>query len=434
MRTESIEIKRLELNKGQVEGLPKNPRFIRDEKFEKLKKSIQDDPEMLKIRELIVYPHNSKFVVIGGNMRLRAMKELGFDQAPCKVLPEDTPEKKLRAYTIKDNNQAGEDDFEILFSDWDSSELEEFGYDMPEDWEPETGPQQAKEDDYELPDPEEVQTNIKEGDIIEIGPHRLMCGDATNPEHAEKLMDGRAADLMVTDPPYNLDYKGGNGQKIRNDKQTDSAFLQFLIDSYKTMLASMKPGCPFYIFHADCEGYNFRRALKENGIDLRQTIIWVKNSIVMGRQDYQWKHEPILYGWKPGAGHYFIDDRSQSTVIDDKVDLKKMKKDELLKMLQEILFDKTKKSVIYHDKTMASAVHPTMKPVTLIGYLIGNSSKPGQTIIDFFGGSGSAMVACHQMTRRAYLMELDPKYCQVIIDRMQQLDPKLKVTINGEQA
>jgi DNA modification methylase len=213
----------------------------------------------------------------------------------------------------------------------------------------------------------------------------------------------------------------------------DADFYKFLFDFYRNMIAALKDGGAFYIFHADSEGYNFRKALRDNGITIRQCLIWVKNSLVLGRQDYQWRHEPILYGWKPGAAHYFTNDRSLTTVIDDKIDLKKLKKEELLQMLTEILSDSTPSTVIYHDRPMANDLHPTMKPVTLLGYLIQNSSRRAEIVLDPFIGSGSTMVAAHQLNRRCYAMEIDPEYCEIIIDRMRKFDPELKITRVGKE-
>lgn len=239
------------------------------------------------------------------------------------------------------------------------------------------------------------------------------------------------ADLIITDPPYNVNYNSDGGEKIKNDNQGDNQFYNFLLDSFRLMFQSINPGASFYCFHAILESLNFTKALKDSGNELRAVLIWVKNSMVMGRQDYQWKHEPILYGWKPGAAHYFVNDRTNTTVIDDKLNLKKLSKDEMLKLLQEIFSEKTPTTVIYHDKPQRNDIHPTMKPVTLIGYLMQNSSKPLQIVVDPFLGSGSTMVAAHQLKRRCYGIELDPKYVAVILDRMKKLDPTLKVLKNG---
>lgn len=186
------------------------------------------------------------------------------------------------------------------------------------------------------------------------------------------------------------------------------------------------------MWYAHIDALNFHQAFINSGLDLKQCLVWVKNALVMGRQDYQWRHEPCLYGWKPGAAHYFTDDRSNTTVIDDKVDLKKLSKAEMLAMLEEVFSDKVQTTVLRYDKPQRNAEHPTMKPVPLIGHLIGNSSKKGEAVADTFGGSGTTMVASHQLGRRAFLCEIDPKYCQVIVDRMRRLDPELEIKRNGK--
>lgn len=259
----------------------------------------------------------------------------------------------------------------------------------------------ADPEDFEIPDT--ITTDIVEGDLIEIGPHKLLCGSSTEKISWEVLMGSERADLVVTDPPYNVDYEGGTGDKltILNDKMSDSAFYRFLLDFYSALGAYTKPGGSWYVWHADTEGANFRLAMKDAGIMVKQCLIWVKNSMVMGRQDYQWRHEPCLYGWKEGAAHQWNSDRKQTTILE-------------------------------FDRPVRNAEHPTMKPVKLIAYQIGNSSKEGDIIADGFGGSGTTMAASHVMKRIARIIELDPKYCQVIVDRMRKLDPSLVITRNGQ--
>lgn len=418
---------------------PKNPRLIRDEKFKQLCKSITNAPWMMELRPIII---NENGVIQGGNMRYRALVELGYKEIPdtwVKQADQISPEQ-WREFVVKDNLSYGEWELDLLAADYNINELIEWGFDFPEFESPEEEAE-AKDDNYEIP--EEIETDIIEGDLFEIGNHRLICGDSTKTEAYEKLMYGRSADLVITDPPYNVDYgqkakmlgdydKGHrNVNKIQNDNMSSAAFLEFLSGFYQQTANTMKPGASIYVFHAESSSTEFRSSFQKSGLDLKQCLIWVKNSLVMGRQDYQWKHEPILYGWKPGAAHYFVNDRTNTTVIDDKLNLKKLSKDEMLKLLQEIFSEKTPTTVIYHDKPQRNDVHPTMKPVTLIGYLMQNSSKPMQIVVDPFLGSGSTMVAAHQLKRRCYGIELDPKYVAVIIDRMIKLDPSLKVTRNG---
>ena len=240
-------------------------------------------------------------------------------------------------------------------------------------------------------------------------------------------------DLYLTDPPYNVDYTGGTKDclKIMNDKMEDSAFRQFLSDSFSSANEVLKKGAAFYIWHADSEGLNFRRAVNDTGWLLKQNLVWVKNSIVLGRQDYQWRHEPCLYGWKDGAPHYFIDDRSQATVIEDAaVDYRKLKKDELLRLVLKLTDVSIPNTIIYEDKPTRSELHPTMKPVKLMARLIRNSSRQGERVLDTFGGSGTTLIACEQLNRKCYMMELDPHYCDVIIARWEKLTGKEAVLLS----
>jgi DNA modification methylase len=387
MRTETVKI-------SQVKANPNNPRLIKDDKFKKLVQSIRDFPKMLGIRPIVV---NDDMVVLGGNMRLKACKEAGLTEIPI-IKASDLTDAEQREFIIKDNVGFGEWEWDMIKADWDLEELNQWGLDIP-DWE--TKELEAVEDDYEMPD--EVQTDIVLGDLFEIGEHRLLCGDSTQTDTFNKLFGSQMADLVVTDPPYNVAYEGKTKKKltIDNDKQSDDDFYQFLYDFYTALASYTKSGGAWYVWHADSEGANFRLAMKNAGIMVKQCLIWVKNTMVMGRQDYHWKHEPCLYGWKEGAAHGWYSDRKQTTVLE-------------------------------FERPQRNAEHPTMKPVALISYQIGNSSKQGDIVADAFGGSGTTMVACHQMQRKAYLVEYDPKYCQVIIDRMIKLDPSLTIKRNGE--
>lgn len=229
-----------------------------------------------------------------------------------------------------------------------------------------------------------------------------MCGDSTNEDDVAKLMNGESADLLVTDPPYNVDYEGGTGMKIQNDSMSDEKFRSFLKDAFTNAINSMKAGAAFYIWHADSEGFNFRTACKEVGLQIRQCLIWQKNSMVMGRQDYQWKHEPCLYGWKEGAGHKWNADRRQTTILE-------------------------------FDRPTKSDLHPTMKPVNLISYQVRNSSEQGDLVLDLFGGSGSTLMACEQLGRTCYTMEYDPRYADVIVKRWENFTHKKAVLLNGTE-
>ena len=398
---------------NKIKPNPKNPRTIKDERFEKLKKSIQDFPDMLNKRPLVCFTDtDGKFVVLGGNMRLKAAKDLGLKELPIILADEWTEEQKAE-FLIKDNVGFGEWDWNELNNDWDTEQLEGWGLEVP-GFKVEA---EAQEDDYEIPD--ELKTDIVLGDLFEIGEHRLLCGDSTQTDTFVLLFGNEMVDLVVTDPPYNVNYEGGTGLKIANDNMKDSEFYKFLYDFYTALNSFVKKGGAWYVWHADSEGMNFRKALLDSGILLKQCLIWVKNSLVLGRQDYQWQHEPCLeginaenwewvknhepclYGWKAGASHFWKGGRKQTTILE---------------------FDRPSKN----------AEHPTMKPVPLIGFIIGNSSKQGDIVADGFGGSGTTMVACHQMNRKAYLVEFDPKYCQVIVNRMLKLDPSLQIKRNGQ--
>lgn len=259
-------------------------------------------------------------------------------------------------------------------------------------------------------------------------------------------MQGHQADLLITDPPYNVALGMGgsvdearkrhrrtDGLVIMNDKMEDEDFYNFLIKFYKAAFDNMREGAAFYIWHADNESLNFRKALKAAGGQLRQTLIWNKNTFTLGRQDYQWKHEPCLYGWKDGAAHYFIADRTQPTVFEDKkIDIDKMKKEEMRDLLKQLMTDQIQTTIIEEDKPSRSEEHPTMKPLPLIGRLVKNSSKPGENVLDSFGGSGSTLMACEQLGRHCFTVELDPKYCDVIIKRWEDFTGQQAVKINDK--
>jgi site-specific DNA-methyltransferase (adenine-specific) len=407
---------------GTIKNNPNNPRVIKDDKFKKLVQSIKDLPEMAEVRPVVV---NTDMVVLGGNMRLKAMREAGWKDVPIQVV--DWDEDKQRQFIIKDNVSGGEWDWEMLANEWDTEELQEWGLDLPDfDNAKEL---EAEEDDYEMPD--ELKTDIVLGDLFEIGPHRLLCGDSTQTDTWGKVMNGCLADMVMTDPPYNVDYKGGTGMKIMNDKMDGDSFYQFLYDFYTALGAYTKAGGAWYVWHTDNERVNYTKAFEDANNKFSECLIWVKSSLVLGRLDYHKKHETCLYGWKQGAAHYFVDNRTKTTVIEDNVNIAKLTKEQMKKMLTDILSEKTATTILRADKPHKSIEHPTMKPILLIAPLIQNSSKEGWIVSDAFLGSGSTMVASHQLNRKCYGMELDPKYCQVIVDRMLKLDPTLEVKRNG---
>jgi site-specific DNA-methyltransferase (adenine-specific) len=419
MKTEQVNI-------SEVKPNPNNPRIIKDDKFAKLVQSIKDFPKMLEIRPIVV---NADMIVLGGNMRLKACKEAGLKKVHI-IKAEDLTEEQQREFIIKDNVSGGEWDWDDLANNWDVDELQDWGLDIPGFVNEEIIPE-VEEDDFDVPEGG-IETDIVSGDLFEIGQHKLLCGSSTETDTWQRLFEKELCDMVMTDPPYNVNYEGGTGLKIMNDQMTNDSFYQFLYDFYTALGSYTKPGGAWYVWHSDSEGANFRQAYKDSGLLLKQCLIWVKNALVMGRQDYHWKHEPCLYGWKEGAAHYFTDDRTKTTVIEDVVDYRKLNKKKLLDLVKEMTSDKQKTTIIHCDKPSKNDVHPTMKPIKLLAPLIENSSKIGELVADGFLGSGSTMVAAHQLKRRCYGIELDPKYCQVIVKRMITLDPKLTIKLNGK--
>lgn len=453
MQTEKIPLKNVSTNKD-------NPRKIDKVQFDRLVISLLVFPEMQQLRPIVV---DETGTALGGNMRYRALTAIAQKKTIASIAdtlrdsrdfakktPQQqkrlldyweqwlanptativraetlTPEQK-REFIIKDNVSFGDWDEEILLADfniadledWGLTDLDNLGIELPED------NTEAEEDDFTDDDAENAPTRCNTGDVWMLGQHVLMCGDSTKTEDVERLMNGISADLLLTDPPYNVDYEGRTKDKLKiaNDKMSDAAFDTFLTAAFESACQAMKPGAAFYIWHADLKGLAFRQALSNAGLMLRENLVWVKNSIALGRQDYQWKHEPCLYGWKDGAAHYFVDDRSQSTAIEDAgIDYRKLKKEELLKIVLELTSPRIATTVIYENKPTRSDIHPTMKPVKLMARLIKNSSKPGQTVLDLFGGSGSTMIACEQLGRKCRTMEFDPKYCDAILARWKKL-------------
>lgn len=340
---------------------------------------------------------DSNHEIIAGHTRLLAAKKLGLNEVPTILVDDLTPEQ-VKAFRIADNKTAeyAEWNFELLAQEM--QELKSADYDLSLtgfDWseaeklldEFHTS-DEPEEDDFDVGAalPDEPITRI--GDVWILGKHRLICGDSTNEHDMATLMDGKKARLIVTDPPYNVDYTGKtkDALKIENDKMDNDQFYEFLLAAYKRMYEVADDGASIYVFHADSEGLNFRKAFIEAGFKLAQCCIWAKQVFVMGRQDYQWMHEPVLYGWKPTAGHYWNSDRKQTTLWQ-------------------------------FDRPFRNEFHPTMKPVPLISYPIKNSSKIGDIVLDSFGGSGSTLIACEETDRVCYTMELDPKYADVIVSR-----------------
>lgn len=448
---------------SQVQANAANPRSISGAQFQRLVDSLLVLPKMLELRPIVV---DATMTALGGNMRYRALcaiADMSYDaignrlaQLPDfvkKTKPEqeallnrwltwrDAPtavilradkltDAEAREFIIKDNVGFGEWDYDALANEWDEAELKDWGLDV---WQPdaegldEEAELEEQEDNYSDDDIDNAPTRCKAGDLWLLGEHRLLCGDSTKSEDVDRLMGGELADLLLTDPPYNVAYEGATKDKltIANDNMDDASFLAFLKEALKNAFSSMRPGAAYYIWHAWTAGYEFKTALKACGITLREVLAWVKPHFRLGRQDYQWRHEPCLYGWKDGAAHYFINDRTQSTVFEDAgVDYKKLKKAELLQIVKQMTDVSTPNTIIYEDKPTRNDVHPTMKPVKLMGRLVRNSSKQEQLVLDLFGGSGSTLIACEQLNRRCFSMEFDPKYCDAILDRWEKLTGK----------
>lgn len=415
-----LKLSKLEANKGQIDGLPKNPRIIKDEKFKKLVKSIEDNPEMTSLREILVYPYDGKYVVIGGNMRLKAMKELGYKEAPCKIIPEETTVEQLKAYTIKDNSGFGEWDYDMLSSDWDLSLLSDCAIDLPEIELPEEE-KEVVEDDFSEEEAAQAESRVQRGDIWRLGEHRLMCGDSTDPECVKALMGGQMADMVFTDPPYNVaigsknkainDNRVERGLKrtksieedIANDKgMSDEEIGKALWKpAFVNMLDNSKDSCAIYVTMPQGGTHMMMMMMMaEAKWQVKHELIWVKNSptFSMGRLNYDYQHEPIVYGWKKTHNWYGK--------------------------------GKFNKSIWNIDKPRKCDLHPTMKPVELVENALLNSSQKNDVILDLFGGSGTTLMACEQLDRKCCTMEFDAHYCDVIIARWEKLTGKTAEKIN----
>jgi len=369
-----------------------------DPAYEKIKRSMADfgyvDP--------VIWNEVSGNIV-GGHQRYKVLKAEGVTTIDCVVVHIENQQDE-KALNIALNKATG---------DWEPKALADLltdlqlsGYDLGatgfdaaevDDLFSKVHDKNVKDDDCEL-NPEAMQPFVQPGDVWTLGKHRMMCGDSTDPHAVDLLMGDVRANLVVTDPPYNVSYESADGKSIQNDSMADGKFYEFLLAAFKNMAAHMAEGGSSYIFHADTEGLNFRRAFKEAGFHISGVCIWVKNALVLGRSPYQWQHEPVLFGWLPNGKHKWFSDRKQSTIWN---------------------FDKPKRS----------AEHPTMKPVPLLAYPIKNSSAPNGIVLDTFGGSGSTMIACEQTDRICRMIELDPKYASVIVQRFHTDYPDVPVSV-----
>ena len=388
-----MQIKTVKLS--EVKTNPNNPRIIKDDKFSKLVNSIQEFPKMLEIRPIVV---NADMIVLGGNMRLKACKEAGLKEVPI-IFADDLTEDEQRQFIIKDNVGFGEWDWDMISNEWDEVQLQEWGLDIPDFGI--TEEPAAEEDDYEIP--EGLQTDIVLGDLFEIGEHRLLCGDSTDSDAVAKLMEGKKADMVLTDPPYNVNYGSHNhptwkqgDRSIKNDHMDGDSFRDFI----QAIVSNIKLFCDGVVYCFGAQGADGRimfSVLDEN-LHNSGTIIWLKDRLVLGRSKYHNKYEPCWFGWNK-SGDTFTDDRSLTNVFECK-------------------------------RPSKSDLHPTMKPIELLEMPLNHNPK-AKSVLDLFLGSGSTMVAAHQLKRKCYGMELDPKYCQVIVDRMKKLDPSLVILKNG---
>lgn len=375
-------------------------------------------------------------IIVEGHGRLLACQELGYKEVPIIRLDDLTDEQR-RAYTLAHNQLTMNTGFDI---DTLTEELENLSIDMSEFGFEDINKEDfnIEEDDFDFEEEERPEAKTKRGEIYKLGGHVLMCGDSTEEKDVLKLMDGHIADLLVTDPPYNVALGVGDtpeiakirkrrtdGLKIENDQMGSDEFYEFLYKAFTNAYNNLKKGGAYYCWHATTSQKTFQEALEDAGLIPHQVLIWNKNALVMGRQDYQWKHEPCFYGWKEGEGHYFTYDRTQTTVIDDKsIDFDNLTKEEAIRMLKKIYSEEVPKSIINENKPSRNELHPTMKPINLIGRLINNSSEKNQIVLDLFGGSGTTLMACEQLGRKCYMMEYDPIYVDAIIQRYEEFTGK----------
>ncbi len=356
-----------------------------DPEYEKLKRSI----EQFGYVEPVIWNKTTSHVV-GGHQRLKVLLDMGITEVECVVI--EMNEEKEKALNIALNKISGDwdkdklmlliadlqgADFDVSLTGFEPAELDALFKDSLKDG--------IHEDDFDVDAELQKPALTKQGDVWMLGQHRLVCGDSTKADTFDVLMDGKLANLVITDPPYNVNYEGSAG-KIKNDNMGNEAFYTFLLSAFQNTETAMAKDASIYVFHADTEGLNFRRAFSEAGFYLSGTCIWKKQSLVLGRSPYQWQHEPVLFGWKKSGKHNWYADRKQTTIWE---------------------FEKPKKN----------ADHPTMKPVALVAYPILNSSLSNCIVLDPFGGSGSTLIACEQTDRICYTIELDEKYCDVIVKR-----------------
>ena len=399
---------------SELKPNPDNPRTIKKQKLNQLEKSLAEFPEMMQLRPIVVDENN---VILGGNMRYEALKANGAVNTQVVKVTGLTDAQK-REFVIKDNVPFGDWDWDKLANEWDADELNDWGLELPDF--------DATTDEIVEDEPPSVDTSNSDsraGEVYRLGCHRLICGDATDPAVLAQLMGDDLADMILTDPPYNVNYKSrGSGMTIKNDKLGDSEFRRLLDGAFAAASASARAGASYYIWYSEAEVKNFVEAAETNLGEVRENLIWVKNSLTLGMSDYRHKHEACLYGWKPGATHYFINDRSETDTVANKPEYKNASRDKLVKLLDAIFEgNEIPATTMNFDRPFKSKDHPTMKPVGLMAYQIKNSTRPGELVLDPFGGSGSTMIAAEQTGRRCATCELDPHYCDVIRKRYWKL-------------
>ena len=402
-----IKTTELRANKGQLveRGIPTNPRKITKDKYNLLLQSL-DKSNLTQIRPLDVIEHEGKFIVLSGNQRLRALKELKVKEVPCNVLRDDLEPETYRQIVLQANTNYGEHDDDLLANEWDAVELHEWGYDLPE-WETEKIEEETQGDDDV---PESAPAITVEGDLYLLGEHRLLCGDSTMIDDVEKLMDGEKVDSLQCDPPYGVDYSSKNEflNKFEKGNSNQKAINNDAIKNYRKFFSDFLSIIPFaeyntiYCWMSGLELHNLRLAFDDCEIKWGDYLVWLKNNHVLGRKDYNAKHEFCVYGWK--NKHKFYGDFSTT--------------------------------ILEFPKPLKNDLHPTMKPIELISKLIKDGSKKGGLVYDAFLGSGSTLIACEKTNRKCYGMELDEKYCDVIVKRYIEFcvknNKEAKVYRNGE--
>jgi DNA modification methylase len=421
MKLEKIAIEKLTLD-------PNNARAHDDKNLKAIEGSLQEFGQ----RKPIVIDQNN--VIVAGNGTVTAAKALGWTEIEAVRVPADWDADRIKAFALADNRTAELATWNQEVLEQQLRELDEvgiqvagFGFEVPEI--PLIDIETFEDEAPELSDTPTAQL----GDIWQLGQHRLVCGDSTDARVISLSLDGNLADCVFTDPPYNVAYVGKTKEKltIKSDDMDDAQFDEFLFKFYKAAVENTKEGGPIYVCHADSAGEAFRHNMEKAGWLLKQCIIWVKDSLVLGRRDYNWQHEPILYGWKPGAAHSWYGPFTNTTVVEfEKRDWVKASKQELIEFLTSA-FETT--SVVREKRPKSSQLHPTMKPIALVAKLLKNSVVSGNRVLDPFGGSGSTLIACEQLGLKASLIELDPKYCDVIIQRWENLTGQKAELVNASR-